>query len=158
MDIIRYNDLARLRLKDFLSEMDETYVEESGMGVLVGLGGYEEFGQNVENHFGWRQGEAYQTAEVAPDLSENSKLPIETSKKILAKLRLPIHRGMTSSELIKLFGNPTSDKRGRPGLRLLKFVCGDSDKYLLGCDVEDGKGLVSFFIARKDYYDEHTAI
>lgn len=158
MDIISYNNLAKLHFADFLSETDETYVEESGMVVCVGLGGYEELGQDVENHFGWRQGEPYQTAEVGLSLLPESKLPVETARRIIKALGLPIDRGMTAPELINVFGKPISDKSGRPGLRLLKFICGDPDKYLLGCDVEDTKGLVSFFIARKDYCDENNAI
>jgi len=126
-------------------------IEESGMQVCVGLGGYERLG---ETYFGWRQGEPYQTAEVTLDLELQSELPIEAAREILRKLRLPIERGMNYNELITILGTPITDNIGRPGLRLLKFVCGEGELFVCGCCIDDKMGLVNVFLARKDYFDE----
>lgn len=150
-NIISYKDLAKLRLKDFLSASDTTYIEEGGMRICTGFGGYEQLG---ENYFGWKEGELNQTAEVTLDWQKNSKLPIEAAEKVLVKLQLPLRPGMRASEIIKIFGEPISDKAGRPGLRLLRFICGNPDKYILVCDVENEKGLIGLSLFRKDYYDE----
>lgn len=155
MQLISYSALAEMRLKDYLPEGTETEIEESGVRVVTGLGGYERFG---ETFFGWRQNEEYQTAEVTLDFQPNADLPIDAALQILQKLQLPVDRGMRATELIETFGKPVSDKAGRPGLRLLKFICGDTDKYYLGCDVEDGNGLTGLFLARKDYLDEDSSI
>lgn len=155
MRLISYEDLARLRLTDFLDSEAEVDVEESGMQIVVGLGGYEEYG---ETRFGWRQGEDYQTAEITLDLGPDSILPPEAANRILVRVGLPIDKGMPASALIKALGSPEKDKRGRPGLRLLHFVCGEGDKYLVGCDVDDAGGLTGVFVARKDYCDEDEAL
>ncbi len=145
-----------MRLKEFLEKDAQLYVEESGMGVVVGLGGFEQFGEPGETGtvFGWKQGEPYQTAEVSLDLGADSVLPVTAAKQILKRLGLPIKKGIKASELIEIFGNPQRDKKGRPGLRLLDFICGEKDKYYLGCVVDDREGLISMFLARKDYCDE----
>lgn len=152
---IRYGELAKMRLRDFLGEGAEIDVEESGMTVVVGLGGYEGLG---ETFFEWRQGEPYQTAGVTLDLGHDSFLPESAALKIVDTLRLPVKTGMTASELIGIFGTPESDKPGRSGLRLLSFVCGQPDEYRLGCAVDEREGLVHLFLARKDYCDDDEAI
>jgi hypothetical protein len=153
--LISYADLAQLRLQGFLGGAAELDVEESGMMVVVGLGGYERFG---ETFFGWRQGEPYQTAEVTLDLGRDSELPDESARQIIERLGLPVRKGATASELISTFGPPQKDKKGRPGTRLLDFVCGEGEQYLLGCVVDDHDGLVHIFFARKDYCDEDDSI
>ena len=155
MKLISYKNLARMRLKEFLGKAVKLYVEESGMGVVVGLGGFEQFG---ETNFGWNQGEPYQTAEVTLDLGPDSALPVQAAKQILERLGLPIKKGMKASELIEIFGNPHIDKKGRPGIRLLEFICGEKDKYYLRCVVDDREGLISMFLARKDYCDDDESL
>jgi len=144
-----------MRLRDFLRESSDIYIEESGMRICVGLGGYEQLG---ENYFGWRQGEPFQTAEVSIDLHSSSEMPIESARKIIGKLGLPLDKGTTASRLIEAFGTPQIHKPGRVGTHFLRFICGKEEQYLLGCFVDDREGLNSFFLARKDYYDQAEAI
>lgn len=155
MQLISYRALAKMRLKDFLPIDTETEIEESGMIVGTGLGGYERFGETI---FGWRQNEEFQTAEIDLDLQPNGELPMDVARQILEELQLPVHRGMRAAELIEIFGTPVSDKAGRPGLRLLRFICGDTDQYYLCCDVEGENGLTGVFLGRKDYIDEDSSI
>jgi hypothetical protein len=155
MNLISYEELAQLRLADFLGRDVELSTEESGMRVVVGLGGYEEYG---ETFFGWRQGEPYQTAEVTLDLGPESILPSDAADRIIERLGLPICKGMAASELIRVLGSPSSDKAGSPGTRLLRFICGQKDVYLVGCQVHEQHGLIHLFMARKDYCDEDEAL
>jgi hypothetical protein len=155
MRLISYADLARLRLTEFLDREAEVDVEESGIQIVVGLGGYEAYG---ESRFGWKQNEEYQIAEITLDLGPDSILPTEAAKRILGRVGLPIDKGMPASALIQTLGSPERDERGRPGLRLLYFVCGEDDKYLVGCDVDDHDGLTGVYVARKDYCDEDDAL
>ncbi|HEX5219263.1 MAG TPA: hypothetical protein VFZ59_06820 [Verrucomicrobiae bacterium] len=140
MKMISYNDLAKLRLRGFLPKGTELYVEKSGMEIVTGLGGFEQFGETI---FGWRQGRPFKTVEVSIDL-EDALMEVEVIQRIINKLGLPIKKGMKLAELISLFGLALSDKPGRAGTRLAEFLCGDSDKYVLGCHVHNRKGLMSF--------------
>lgn len=155
MKLITYAELAQLRFQDFLESSVELSVEESGMQVMVGFGGFQRYGESL---FGWRQGEPYRTAEVTLDLGPKSILPTDVAEKILGRLGLPVRKGTTAIELIEVFGTPQSDKQGSPGTRLLRFVCGDRDRYLLGCQVDDKHGLIHLFLARKDYCDEDESL
>jgi hypothetical protein len=65
---------------------------------------------------------------------------------------------MSVAALVSIFGAPETDKLGRPGARLLRFVCGGQEQYLFGCVVDDHRGLENFFLARKDYCDEGDSI
>ena len=85
-------------------------------------------------------------------------LPKQGAEQIIASLSVPVRRGMRVEELVSIFGTPETDKRGRPGARLLRFVCGEREQYLFGCVVDDNRGLEDFFLARKDYCDEHDSI
>lgn len=155
MRMISYSDFAKLRLKDFLDDDAELWVEESGMDIVVGLGGYEEYG---ETRFEWKQGEIYQTAGITLDFEPDSILPSEAVKQILRRVGLPLDKGITASALIQELGTPVKDERGRPGLRLIYFVCGEVDEYLIGCDVDDRDGLTGIYVARKDYCDEEGGL
>jgi hypothetical protein len=155
MKLISYTDLAKMRLRNFVGKDVELEMEESGWVTLVGLGGYEGLG---ETRFCWRQGEPYQTAGVDVDLGLESLLPQPVAERIIASLGLPIRRGMGVAELVSIFGAPESDKSGKPGARWLRFVCGTSERYLFACGVDDTRGLLEFFLARKDYCDEADSI
>lgn len=156
MKVINYKDLAKLRLRDFIGDSPELYVEESGMQVVVGLGGFERLG-NSDTSFGWRQGEAYATAEVTLEFGPGSAIPEEVANRILKQIGLPIQAGMTGDELIQVLGPPNVDKKSGSE-RSLQFVCGDNEPYLIGCTVDDDAGLNYLFIARKDYCDEDAAL
>jgi hypothetical protein len=160
MKLISYRKLARTRLAEFLDKTAELYVEKSGMEVVVGLGGFESFGElgATGTVFGWKQGEPYQTAEVSLELGADSVLPDASVKKLLKRLGLPIKKGMKASELIESFGKPLSNKKGRAKIRLLRFICGEKDKYYLMCVVDDREGLISISLARKDYCDENESL
>ncbi len=150
MQLLTYSDLSVLRLKDFVGPEQSLSVEESGFQVVVGLGGFESLG---ESWFGWRQGEAFQTAEVNLDLSPQSLLPSSIADQIIAKLGVPIRRAMTAESLFAAFGKAETDS-GQGPRRFLRFVCGEVEQYLIGCYLESADGLVGFFLARKDYCDE----
>lgn len=155
MNLVTYAEFARLRLEQFLGDTLKLNVEKSGMQTVVGLGGYERYG---ETYFAWKQGEPYQTAGVALDLSQKSILPDDATRRIIEKLRLPIRKGMAASELLALFGTPKIDSRGPIGTRFMRFICGDRDLYYLGCQVHDRDGLIHTFIARKDYCDDEESL
>ena len=155
MTLISYADLAAMRLRDYVGEEADIEVEKSGMIGLVGLGGWERLG---ETYFTWKQGEPFQTAGIDLDLSRASTLPRPTADQILEELGLPVRAGASASELLSVFGQPLDDKPGRLGVRLLRFVCGEGELFLIGCVVDDGDGLQSLFIARMDYCDEDGSI
>ena len=73
MKLISYPELSKLRLKEFFGESIDPYVEESGMGIIVGLGGFEQLGETI---FGWKQGQPYQTCEISLDLINDPLLII----------------------------------------------------------------------------------
>lgn len=153
LDLISYSDLASLRLRDFIPGAD-LWVEESGMQVVVGLGGFERHG---ETSFGWRQGEPYHTAEVTLDLGPATALPDEVIQRIIKEPKLPVSKGMLAPDLIKTFGKPQVDEKTGPR-RFLRFAVGDKEPYLVGCGVDERNGLVHLFLARKDYVDEEEAL
>jgi hypothetical protein len=153
--LISYGELAGLRLRDFLSTDAELDVEESGMIGVIGLGGFERFG---ETFFEWKQGETYRTAGITLDFGPDSILPEETARQIIDRLGVSARKGMTASELIETFGTPETDNQGRLGTRLLRFACGTEEQYLLGCVVDESEGLIQFFLARKDYCDADESL
>ena len=144
-----------MRLRDFADNEQHFEVEESGMVNLFELGGYEAIG---ETRFESKQGEPYSTSGVSLDLGPDSLLTQAQTTRIIHELGLPVRKGMTASELIATFGEPESDTRGRPGLRLLRFICGDKEPYLIGCCVDDREGLLELFLARKDYCDQDASL
>ena len=154
MKLISYADLAKMHLKDYLGENSDIDVEESGMMGLL-FGGWERFG---ETFFCWKQGEPFQTAGVALDFTSDSLLPPAVAGQILQRLGIPVRAGATSSELLATFGGPQQDRAGRPGVRLLDFVCGEIELFRIGCVVDDHDGLASLFFVRKDYCDEDDSI
>ena len=154
MKLISYADLTKMRLKDYLGEDSDTEVEESGMMGLL-FGGWERFG---ETFFCWKQGETYQTAGVNLDFASDSPLPQPVAGQILQRLGIPVRAGATSFELLSAFGSPHRDRVGRPGTRLLDFVCGETELFRIGCVVDDRDRLASLFIVRKDYCDEDDSI
>jgi len=155
MKLISYADLARMRLRHYVDDDSDIEVEESGMEGLVGLGGWEKLG---DTYFSWRQDEDFQTAGIDLDFGPDSLLPRAAANKILEQLGIPVRPGATSAELVSTFGSPREDRPGRPGARLLDFVCGESEPFLIGCVVDERDGLVSLFIARKDYCDEDDSV
>lgn len=154
MNLIPYAELARLRLRDFIGDVGGIWVEESGMQIVVGLGGFERIG---ETSFGWRQGEPYQTAEVTLDLAPTSTFPSDSAKRVIEMLKLPVHKGMTGPELVRALGEPQVDQK-TGSRRFLRFVCGEKERYFVGCGVDDQHGLVHLFLARKDYCDEDESL
>lgn len=150
MKLISYADLAKMRLRHYVDDDSEFDVEESGMMGLF-FGGWERLG---ETSFCWRQGEDFQTAGIELDFGPDSLLPRAAADQILERLGIPVRAGATSTELVSTFGSPLEDKPGRPGARLLDFVCGQSEPFHIGCVVDERDGLVSLFVARKDYCDE----
>ena len=154
--LISYDELSRLRLKDFLGESAETIVDESGMMIAIGLGGCESFGPHGKTLFGWPQGETYRTAEVAVDLSPDSSLSKDVAARLIQAIGLPLRAGMSADELLNLFGSADRDS-GPDESRFLRFTCGDKEPYYLGCHIEGEQGLVHFFLARKDYCDRDTS-
>jgi len=153
MQLISYADLEKLRLSDFLDDEVEIDVEESGMDNLFGLGGWEQVG---ESSFEWRQAEEFRTSGVMLDCRPNAELPNDITSRIIERLGLPVTVGMSGAELIAVLGKPSTDKRGRPGLRLLDFLCGDQQEYVVGCCVDDQHGLVQIIFARADYFEEEN--
>jgi len=155
MKLASYAELAKLRLKDFVDGDLDIELEESGMIGLVGLGGWERLGKSA---FEWRQGEPYQTAGISLDLSDALMVSGKVSSRIIESIGLPVHRGMTLPALIEAFGQPETDKPGRPGERFLRFICGTEEQYLFGCTVDQRDGLNYLFLVRKDYSDEDDSI
>ena len=151
MKVISLEDLARMRLGNYVGKDVEIEIEESGMIGLAGLGGWERLG---ETYFAWRQGEDYQIAGIELDLGTDSLLPRTAAEQIIKELGLPIEVGMTAPELLLRFGVPFQDKTGRPGDRLLDFICGERDQFVLNCIVGSDKGLTNMYLLRKDYYDD----
>ena len=153
MRLLTYADLATLRLRDYVGDGVKIEIEESGMEGLVGLGGWERLG---ETYFTWRQGEPYQTAGVDIDLGPDSQLPKSGVERLLKRLGVPVAPGMMELEVLSAIGSP--EATGQLGRRLLRFVCGEREEFLIGCVLDGEKGLNKLFLARKDYCDEDDAL
>jgi hypothetical protein len=154
MNLISYNDLARLRIRDFLPKDAAVTVEESGMQIVVGLGGFERCGETI---FGWRQGQPYQTAEITVDLRPSRLAPGDLADRLASKLRLPVSRDTTPDDVLRRFSKPQLDSKSPSG-RFLRFAYGEKEPYLLGFHFDNQDHLETFFIARKDYCDEDDAL
>lgn len=155
MTLLSYQELAGIRLQDFVPNGLDIELQESGMNIVVGFGGYERVGNN---YFEWRQGELFQTAAVTIDLDDSSALPQSVILRILEKLGLKVLGGMTMAELAAIYGDPCQVQNWGGGESQARFICGGSDKYILGCHLSEATGLRWFFFARKDYIDEDEMI
>ena len=153
MQLISYSALGKIRLGDYVT--GELSIEESGMIGLVGLGGWESFG---ETYFSWRQGEDFLTAGISLHLAPDSMMPADSAKRILSDVGLPVSSGMTREELIRLLGAPETVRGCARSGWFLRFVCGDPEQYFISCVVQEEEGLVTVHLARKDYCDENAAI
>lgn len=154
VNLISYSGLSQLRLREMVGGIELDF-EESGMQVLVGLGGYERYGDTM---FCWRQGEAFKTAGIELDLSPTSMLSVDLAAKIIKTIGLPVESGMSASELSRLFGTSDIDTNGSVEPRLLRFVCNEREPYVVGFQVHQQHGLINLFLARKDYCDAEDAL
>ena len=154
MTLISYGDLAQLKLRDYVKDSSAIWVEESGMQINVGLGGFERCGETM---LGWRQGEPYRVAEVTVDFGADSAAQRDLADRIICRLGLPVHSEMTVHEVLHLFGTPNIDSKSASG-RFLRFICGGQQGFLVGFRFDKQGRLSSLFMARKDYCDEDEGL
>ena len=133
--MIAYSDFSRLRLTDFVRDADEVadlsdweFMEHLWVGEAFGLTEWLRLAEEPD---------------VLRSLSlDLPTLPDSTAGKVLDALDLPLHYGMTLSELVRHLGEPTDVLRFGRDRTTYEFRVGDCDVYDLSCTVHHRDGLI----------------
>ncbi len=141
--MITHQELAALRLKDFLPQADE--IEE--------VDGWEFMGKI------W-MGEAYGFTEwlrlredpevlrsVSLDLAD---LDTEVSDQIVARLQLPLEYGMETDEVNEVLGEPLGKVQSVPNRITYEYAVGVQEKYYISATIDHQDGLVYLVIMTKE--------
>jgi hypothetical protein len=78
----------------------------------------------------------------------------ELSSAILARIGLPLRRGMFLSEAEGLLGAPNSETQFVPDRRTYTFAIGEKWPYLVKCTIHENDGLAYVVIVRSDVHAE----
>lgn len=146
MELIPYNQFAKLRLKQFVD--GRTQVNE--MDGVEWLGGYGiSEGIRGSDFFRWEKtpNETGAIAVYCADIPEN------VERKILDAINLPLRSGMKLEEIYSVLGKPTETDvfKGHLGDRQSdEFVVGSEQPYRLSVTVHTTDGLIYIAIVRGD--------
>jgi hypothetical protein len=143
MELISYEQFVTLRLRDFVPDpaavgetadwewMDSHWLNE---GI-----GFTSFSRHVST--------PDETGGLEISFPE---LPAEAIQRLLTRLGLPLHPGMSDDEVLSAMGEPTITHEFVPDSRTYDFTVGSSEPYLVGCTVQDTDGLIHVSVVRPD--------
>ena len=146
MELINYNEFAKLRLHQFepSAERWEACEDDSAdLEFMDSLWFDQDSVPSVE--FLRHQDEPDRVGAICLNLNCE---PPELATRILAAIRLPLRRGMSLEELTKLLG-PSHESVGG-----YDFMCGVTDPYLVRCGLHPDGRLNIVEIIRKDLLPE----
>jgi hypothetical protein len=133
--MIAYADFSRLRLSDFVRDPDD----------VADLSDWE-FMEHLWVGEAWGLTEWLRLAEE-PDVLRSLSLDLPTlpdsfTGRVLDALDLPLHYGMSLSEIVRHLGEPTDVLRFGRDRTTYEFRVGDGDVYDLSCTVHHRDGLI----------------
>lgn len=70
-----------------------------------------------------------------------SDLPADVIERVLARIQLPVRKGMVLEELVRLFGEPYETDIFTDDRKSFEFRCGSPDAYNVSCTVLNDGGL-----------------
>lgn len=148
MELISFQEFGKLRIRDFFPEGSQLFLDESASTeCAIGRSATEGF---AFTYFAWRPNEPRMTAEVALDFRE--ECPPEIGIKILEAIKLPLKPGMPLREVQQLLGQPEFSNLSAEGEGFVRFVCGETWPYYVGCNVTNRSGVTGVIVFRKDYW------
>jgi hypothetical protein len=142
MQILGYNEFARLRLKDFYPESEIAFREgwEFMGGVWTGEGvGFTSFIRLNER--------PDQLGAIEIDLVDFDSSVCET---ILRKLQLPLRKGMFLSDVERALGTPEGTQSFTPDRTSYEFTTSGKSPYYISCTIQESDGLIFLTVIRKD--------
>lgn len=150
MELISYQEFGRLRIRDFFPEdaqlsLDETGATECAIGPAATEG-------LAFTYFAWLPEEPRMTAEISLDFRE--ECPSEAGKLILEKIKLPVSPGMSLCEVLKILGEPDFSSLSSEMEGFVRFACGKTWPYFVGCTVSKKQGVIGVIVFRRDYWQE----
>jgi hypothetical protein len=141
MNLISYEQFAKLRLRDFVS--DSTAILETldweWMGSVwhnEGIG-FTSFSRHVT------------TPDATGGLEISfSELSAECIQRVLTAIGLPLRTGMSAPDVVSALGTPTGTHQFVPDRRTYDFMVGLAQPYVVGCTVVDTDGLIHVTVVR----------
>jgi hypothetical protein len=134
MELLPHNELGRLRMGHFLGSPRDigvdswAYLDELWVGESLGF-----------TEFLRPRAQPHVVRCVGIALTE---LPTHVGRQILAALKLPLHTGMTLSQLVHALGEPASAHSFIDDRITLEFAVGERWPYLVECTALDDGGLI----------------
>ncbi|HET9396399.1 MAG TPA: hypothetical protein VFO36_10110 [Nitrospiraceae bacterium] len=131
--MLTHDEFGELRLADFAPReriralADWEFLGRMWVGEAIG------FSEWLRPHD--RQNVLESLALDMEDLSE------QVVDQVLSRLRLPLRRGMTRSELVRLLGRPVETHVFADDRKTFEFRHGEPDRYLVSCTVLNDGGL-----------------
>lgn len=143
MEIIPYEQFARLRLRDYADNpaevAEESHWEWMGSRWHNEGIGFTSFSRHVST--------PDDTGGIEVSFPE---LSAEANRRLLTAVGLPLQPGMSHDEVLALFGEPVETHQYVPGRCSYDFTVGSTEPYVVGCTVDDTKGLIHLTVIRAD--------
>jgi hypothetical protein len=143
MELISYEEFAKLRLKQFLdadADIDEMEDTEWMGGVwiseAVGITGFRRLEKTPDEMGG---------LEII-----FSEIPKKAALAILDALRLPLRPEMTFEDVHSLLGEPEAVEEPTDEWKNYDFTAGSLHPYYLSCSIYNAGGMMGLALIRKD--------
>jgi len=143
MNLISYEQLAKLRLRDFVPDPDS--VEENNDWEWMDLlwrnesVGFTNFCRHEDT--------PDETGGVEISFAE---LPTPVNRRILSELGLPLRPSMSREEVLTALGEPVETYKFARARISYDFAVGPAKEYLVSCTVQDEQGLIHVSLIRSD--------
>jgi hypothetical protein len=150
MELISYEQFAKLRLRDFVP--DRSAIRETPDWEWEGSFwfnesiGFTSFSRHVTT--------PDETGGLELSFSE---MPAEFNQRLLSVIGLPVRRGMSHSEALSALGVPTRTHQFVRDRRSCEFTVGSDQPYVVGCTIQEIEGLIHVTIVRSDLVSRHES-
>jgi len=143
MQLIPYEQFAKLRLRDFVP--DDTAIGEAADWEWMGSRWHNE-GIGFTS-FSRHASTPDATGGVEISFSE---LPQDCIERLLSAIGLPVRPGMSISEVLSVLGSPRATRQFVADRHTYEFTAGTPQPYVVSCTVTDGEGLTYVTAVRPD--------
>jgi len=143
MNLITYEQLAKLRLRDFVPDPDS--VDENDDWEWMDLLWHNE--SVGFTNFCRHEDTPDETGGVEISFAE---LPAPINRRMLSELGLPLRPGMSSEEVLTALGEPVETYKFVRDRISYDFEVGPAKEYSVSCTVKDDEGLIHVSLIRSD--------
>jgi hypothetical protein len=143
MNLISYEQFAKLRLRDFVPagvpiEDTSGWEWEGSIWHNEGIG-FTSFSRHIST--------PDETGGLEISFPE---LPSECIQRLFMAVGLPLRPGMSTADVQSVLGKPSKTYQFVPDRRTCEFIVGSAHSYIVGCTIDDLEGLIYVTVVRPD--------